>query len=392
MATIVKRPSGKWQAQVLVHGTRRSKTFDKRADAKRWAASESLEPNAESDMSLGDLLDWWLSFREPELAFSTHSKTSHHIEAYLKPAIGGLPATVSPAQLNLAARRVCGVDGSELSIASLHRIIGVLKAACASAVRNDLIRKDPCRTLRLPPKPPTPIRPPDDDHLIQFLTELSNAAANANDSDTNPLRLLILLRLAIITGARRGELAALTYKDFQDGKVQITRSAFDDPTGSIVKIKATKTGSKRVVEVDEETYELVHELLVGDEFDSSQRLFPWSVSTMGRKLAHASRRTHIDQAMEDWDVFNPRPNHSDDRKSWGQHRRSYKRAVTANAPRITFTQLRHRAAVELLEDFPVNQVARLLGHSSPNVTLRVYAREDHAVTGTAKTLRVFEHF
>lgn len=43
MATINKRPSGKWQATVRSAGVSRSKTFTKRADAISWARQAELE-------------------------------------------------------------------------------------------------------------------------------------------------------------------------------------------------------------------------------------------------------------------------------------------------------------------------------------------------------------
>ncbi|NOE35358.1 hypothetical protein [Ruegeria sp. HKCCD7318] len=45
MASILKRPSGKWQAQVRVNGTSRSKTFTTKKDAMFWA--RDMETRAE---------------------------------------------------------------------------------------------------------------------------------------------------------------------------------------------------------------------------------------------------------------------------------------------------------------------------------------------------------
>jgi len=46
MATVVKRPSGKWQATVRRDGRSSSKSFTKRADAVKWA--RTVEMQAES--------------------------------------------------------------------------------------------------------------------------------------------------------------------------------------------------------------------------------------------------------------------------------------------------------------------------------------------------------
>lgn len=54
MATIVRRPSGLYQAQVCINGIRKAKSFQRAADAKRWAASFSLsvEDGAHPDAAL----------------------------------------------------------------------------------------------------------------------------------------------------------------------------------------------------------------------------------------------------------------------------------------------------------------------------------------------------
>jgi hypothetical protein len=43
MATINKRPSGKWQAMVRKDGRSASKSFTKRADAVKWAREKELQ-------------------------------------------------------------------------------------------------------------------------------------------------------------------------------------------------------------------------------------------------------------------------------------------------------------------------------------------------------------
>lgn len=42
MATITRKPSGLYQAQVCINGIRKAKSFQRAADAKRWAAVFAL--------------------------------------------------------------------------------------------------------------------------------------------------------------------------------------------------------------------------------------------------------------------------------------------------------------------------------------------------------------
>jgi len=67
MATVNKRPSGKWQATVRKDGRSKSRSFTKHADAVKWAREAELhaerghlkhEPILATDrMSLGDVLE-----------------------------------------------------------------------------------------------------------------------------------------------------------------------------------------------------------------------------------------------------------------------------------------------------------------------------------------------
>lgn len=67
MATVNKRPSGKWQATVRRDGTSQSRSFGKRADAMTWARETELRAergglhdtttSADSAMSLGQVLE-----------------------------------------------------------------------------------------------------------------------------------------------------------------------------------------------------------------------------------------------------------------------------------------------------------------------------------------------
>ncbi len=67
MATVNKRPSGKWQAAVRRDGRSQSKSFSKRADAVKWAREAEIRAEhsglqdsamgAASIMTLGQVLE-----------------------------------------------------------------------------------------------------------------------------------------------------------------------------------------------------------------------------------------------------------------------------------------------------------------------------------------------
>lgn len=254
--------------------------------------------------TIDEVIMEWYGDRWEHWSPSTVKGTRQIVETYLRPSVGPLMVSDPPWLVVDVFRKAVG----HLAPGSIRRIGGVLRSACRWAYRLGLIDTDPSTGLRLP-SPQSTVRAASEPQVGALLRRL----------DTRPhitwRRLRVAVRLAVATGARRGEIGCATWADIN---------------GSTWTVRATKTDSTRRVQVDDRTLHLARLL------PSDGRIVGLAPQTLSHKLQEASK---------------------------GE---------------ITFTMLRHRAAVRLLESgATINQVAYQLGHSSPTMTLQVYGRVDH---------------
>lgn len=103
-----------------------------------------------------------------------------------------------------------------LGAASVLKVHTILRSALQQAVRWRMLSENPAALVTRPRPVTPPIRPPTPEQVARLL-----AAADEYDPD-----LAVYLRLAAVTGARRGELCALKWSDvdLEDGEVLIARS------------------------------------------------------------------------------------------------------------------------------------------------------------------------
>jgi integrase len=171
-----------------------------------------------------------------------------------------------------------------------------------------------------------------------------------------------LITLALRTGMRQGELAALKWEDVDlAGKPSITVKRSAD-TRTKTRVSTTKTGKERKIRIGPRTVEVLK--------------------------AHRARQLEERMAATSWAdpglVF---PNTRGKIRRRDSVMRSLRRFLEeASLPvEVRFHDLRHTAGtLALRQGVPLHTVARMLGHSDPAMTLRRYAhvledmREDAA--------------
>jgi integrase len=163
----------------------------------------------------------------------------------------------------------------------------------------------------------------------------------------------VIVRLAIDTGARRGELLALKWSDLnlKTGRLIISRAICQKNNGEIFE-KATKTRSTRVVSLSPSTLAFL-EMHRAEQ----QQIAALFGSTYRRDL-------NLIFADPGGNYIKP--------QSVSNAMRRHTKAL--GLTRVGIHSMRHSHASLLLSDgVPVAVVSKRLGHSSPATTSRIYA-------------------
>ena len=283
---MLRQRDGYWQVRVYVGQdplTRKPRFEYGRAGTKK--AAEKLEARLMTDIADGrrkgadartvaDLLDRWLPWhiRVHKRSPGTEASYRHYIEHKVKPALGQLPVrrldpeTLDTFYAELLARggtrhiqtsidRKTGKPRSRyvtgpgpLSASAVRGVHAVLSGALAQAVKWGWIAHNPARLATVPTAGAGEIAPP----AVEQVAALLEAAL------VQELRFGLFLRMAVILGARRGELCALRWShvDFDHGEILIEHSVSYVPGASLVE-GDTKGHAKRRIAVDPRTMALL---------------------------------------------------------------------------------------------------------------------------------------
>ncbi|MEV0623567.1 site-specific integrase [Nonomuraea sp. NPDC050404] len=310
--------------------------------------------------TVGQWLRYWTALVQHRLRPSTWKAYRDHVRLYLLPYLGDIELS------NLSRRDVTGMFaalggrrnryGKPVSAATLERIRSTLGAALNEAFREDLIKDNPARALRLPsPRHPHAVvwtarrvaawqetgeRPPlavwTLDQLVDFLNIVRDD------------RLFALWWLVALRGLRRGEAAGLRWMDLDVDRRELTISRQLVGTEEGVQALPPKsTASQRTIALDSETLRLLRE----QERAQRRRLGP------------------------DWLVAGPifcQPDGSALRPDYLSYR-FHKLVVASGLPPIRLHDLRHGAAtLALASGADLRVVQGLLGHTSIVLTADVY--------------------
>jgi len=202
-------------------------------------------------VTVGELLDKWQALNANNWSPTNVRNTERMIRDYLAKRIGDVKLaklrTRNLDALYLELREEGGKDGAPLAASTVHRVHSIVSSALAQAVRWELIDANPADKCTLPKKDRYRIVPPSMLEVIELVEEAA---------ETDKMY-ATFLTLAFATGARRGELCALRWTDFdlKAGTVRIDRSIAMGKTGNVE--KGTKTGVERVVTLDGDTIVVV---------------------------------------------------------------------------------------------------------------------------------------
>ncbi len=330
----------------------------------RARRGEYIDRNA---ITVGEYLDEWLDAHSVEIKPKTLANYRYLVEQHVKPNIGGLRLqAVRPGQISKLYRDLVtagGRHGKGLSPRTVAHVHSVLRKAFGDAVRVDeLIASNPTERAKRPRlhrnepgKVWTPVQ------LRAFLV-----AAEGH-------RLSAFFRLAAYTGARRGELLHLRWRDVDlEGASIHIRGSVGFVAGERVE-GTTKSGRSRVVSIDPGTVDVLRAHRKRQLADKLKVGKSWKGTDDGHVFATGwGEPIHPDTVSSLMASLLKEHNGTDG---------------VEPLPHARLHDLRHvHATTLLLAGVPVHVVAARLGHADPAITLRVYAHVVNEQLAEAATI------
>lgn len=321
-------------------------TANSDAEAEKQLAlfyAEVMKGNIRNDqqLTLSEYCKYWIETKEKKLSPKTvdgYKKLMKRIDE----ALGHIRLSkLKPRHLSEFYDLLREENLTENTISHYHRF---LHAVLETAYKVDkLIPENPAKAVIDPPTPGRP-RPNfyDDEQTLKLLQVLNNA----------PIKYKMFVVLALETGARRGELLGLEWKDidFQKRVIYIRRSSnYTKEKGTYTSATKTET-SIRKISVSKEIISLLKEykkwqnelrLKKGDKWIDTDRLFTQN---------------------------NGLPMHPDTPDKW------FKKFLQENnLPPITIHGLRHtNASIMIANNIDIITVAGRLGHADKSTPVRIY--------------------
>jgi len=349
--SISRRPDGRWQGALQVNGVRRViyAKSEREAKAKIQALQREAYVNGAlpdpGRKTVDDLLDAWIENVAPTLKPRTIADYHAVCGRYIRPILGKIRlARLTPEHVQRMCTRLQATGAKRVpsyAFALIHR-------ACEVAVLWGWLASNPCdRVLR-------PIHRAERKD-VWSPADLRRFLDGTQDSWLHPLWVV-----AVATGARLGELLALTWADvdWETPAINIRRSVQWIGGAHVFSTPKTRSGERTIVIPQEAVAALKKQraqqaawrLKAGASWQGNTELV---FSGTGGPLLHST----VDRAM----------------------RRECDRL---SLPRLTPHGLRHLSASLLLDrGLALPAVSARLGHANPNITAAVYS---HAIRGQDK--------
>lgn len=295
-----------------------------------------------TDITVAEWIDRWIALRSAEgLAASTIRGYQAKVHWITDP-IGRRPLDrLGPADVERVLTHLAGHDVAQWS---RRQTWNILRGALDAAVQRGLLHRNPCLDVRAPRTPATRPDPPG--------PEIVPAVLQAADSDSH-LCTAPFVRLALATGARRGELLGLMWRDIdrKHRRVWIGRTVTRTLKGDLV-TKETKTSAQAWVTVN------------GDTLDALER----------HRVQMAERALAVGAPLNgDRFVFSDEPAcRRPFDPSWATH--AWARVREASRVNMRLHDLRHFSATYLLDQgVPLPEVSARLRHAQTSTTVQFYA-------------------
>jgi len=317
------------------------------ADAKKREILSKVDKGVvrerAASMSVDQFLSSWLDATRHRLAPRTAERYASIVQLHVVPIVGNVKLSkLAPEHLRKVYRAVHDKGLSNQTCLHVHR---ALHTALQYGVREErILNENVASRVKAPAsekREPTPMNR----EQIRFLIGVAK--------DT---RLEVPVALAAVTGLRRGELLALRWQhaDLDKGSLFVAES-----------LEHSRATSQRI-------------RFKGPKSRASRRVIPLAPECVALLRAHKEQQddemARAGTAYTDNDlVF-----HNADGQPWPPDTFSMqfaKLAKSVGMQGFRFHDLRHAfASIALADGVSIKEVQTLMGHSSPVVTLSVYAR------------------
>lgn len=328
-----------------VGGFRTEQEAKRARDKARVDVSHGLYVNP-SKLTLEEFLKGWIEVHSTTLKPRTSEGYRNLIDRYIIPGIGKLQiAQIRPSHLQNFYKELNesgGKDGASLSARTVQYVSAIVKKSLKHAVEIEgLLPSNPATRVRVPRGTSRRLEPFTPVQMRIFQEEIQKH------------RLYALFRLAVYSGARKGELLALKWEDidFEGSRIVISKNRVVVGGKSLVQ-ETTKGGEgRRSVHLDSETIQIISDhrkrqigerLKAGNLWAETGFVF---VSEFGLPIDYGTPTQLFSKTIK-----------------------------RLGLPDQRFHDLRHFHATQLLRaGTPLHVVAQRLGHRDPMVTATTYA-------------------
>lgn len=299
-------------------------------------------------LTVGELLERWLAAQH-DWRPSTWTSARSNAKALKADAIAGRRVTTLRPEVVRVTMARWQASGATVSMVSGR--FRVLRSALGWAQAELIIDRNPLRDMRGPARPGTRVHVPQQDvlALLRMSQELVEKAEAGFDSSVSSLKVLhkaeqvrLLARLAADSGARRGELVALTFGDLAGRVLTIERGVSGEQIGP------TKTKRTRRLTLGRTTVEL------------------WRASEQ------AWRGRGEGAPFGEW-VFSADKDHQRRLTASGMGHWFAELCAEADLVGVSLHRLRHSVATFLVGRGELLRAQQRLGHRDASTTLRNYA-------------------
>ncbi len=320
----------------VVYGATRGDVAEKMKTLLR-EQQRGVRLHSSDRLTVGAFLTEWIGGARSSVRASTWIRYEQLVRVHLIPRVGVLAlAKLAPTDLTKMYAAMVEDGLAPRTAGHAHRVLG---RALRDAEIAGLVARNVCRLVRPPHVPHAEMR------------TLTSAQVRQLVAATEHDRLGALWQLGVASGARLGELLALTWDhvDFDRGSIRITRTLTRTPGGFAIGEPKT-AASRRTIPIGKAATSALRRHRAAQELERRVAGAAW----------HRGELVFSDQIGR---PVNP------------QHMAQVFRAALERAglPRIRVHDLRHTCATLLLEagSHP-RVVAERLGHSTPALVLNVY--------------------